>query len=159
MPDHLRWSGGLAAQAHVRFSVSGGTSRSHDHDFPEWFWIETGRMRHDCDGRVEDLAVGDLVLLHPRHCHRILPVDGPAQHVVCSVEPRLFGLITSRLRPQLGDWPWPQAGQAPARRRLGPRALARMRALLDLLPVRDRTPADAELLVAGTLRVMQDENA
>ncbi len=54
---------------------------------------------------------------------------------------------------------WPQAGQPPARRRLGPRALARMRALLDLLPVRDQTPADAELLMAGTLRVLHDAAA
>ncbi|MDA3960616.1 MAG: AraC family transcriptional regulator [Planctomycetota bacterium] len=155
--SRLRWSTGLAAQAWVRFSLSAGTDLEHDHDFPEWFWIESGRMRHDCDGHSEILSLGDLVLLHPRHRHRIVPLDGPASHAVCSVEPACFNRIAARHRDHL--WPWPLAGAGPVRRHLGPRALGRMRALFDLLPVRDQSPADAELAVTGTLRVLRDAPA
>ena len=159
MVAHLRWSHGLPSQAWVRFSIGSGTADEHDHDFPEWFWIESGRMRHRCDGAVEDLEVGDLVLLHPRHRHTILPLGGPASHVVLSVEPGLFQRYAQRHREAEPAWPWPTAGAGPVRRRLAPRALARMRALIELLPVRDQRPADAELALSGTLRILRDAPA
>lgn len=154
----LTWRTGLASQPWVRFSASPGTDEVHAHDFVEWFWVDAGRMRHEWDGRIQELGVGDVVLLHPGHRHRISAAAPGASHIVLSVEPALFRRIAARLRPQVPDWPFPDAHQPPTRRHLSPRALARLRSLVELLPLRDQTPADAELAVTATLRVLADGN-
>lgn len=155
--DHLRWRDGLASQPWVRFSVSNGGGAEHSHDFVEWFWVDSGRMRHRWDGQEEILEVGDVVLLHPRHRHGIVALEPGSAHVVVSVEPALFARVAARWRDHCVDWPFPAAHQPPTRRHLGTRALQRLRALVDLLPVRDQTPVDAELALAGTLRILGDQ--
>jgi AraC family transcriptional regulator, dual regulator of chb operon len=156
MQPHLAWATGLASQPWVRFSASAGSDVLHDHDFVEWFWVDAGRMRHECDGEVEELSVGSCVLLNPRHRHRITAIDAAANHIVMSVEPGLFRRVADRLKPHHPHWPFPAAHQAPTHRQLTPKAIARMHALIDLLPLVDQCPGDAELAITGTLRVLAD---
>ncbi len=159
MAVELSWRNGPSSQPWIRFSASPGSVQAHNHDFVEWFWIDAGRMRHEWSGHVTDLTVGDVVLLHPEHQHHIAPLTADASHVVMSVEPALFQRIAARLRPQVPDWPFPQRHQPPQFRHVQPRALARLRQLVDLLPVREQTPADAELAVTATLRILADAGA
>ena len=156
MVSVLSWRNGLASQPWIRFSASPGSVQPHAHDFVEWFWIDAGRMRHEWAGQVTELQVGDVMLLHPEHQHHIAPLTADASHIVMSVEPALFQCIAARLRPQVPDWPFPQRHQPPQRRHVSLRALARFRHVVELLPVREQTPADAELAVAATIRILAD---
>jgi len=79
MIEHKRWRD-LAepGQPHhlavIQF-LAGRPSRMHTHDFPEVFWLERGRGRHEINGQAKGIAAGDLVFIQPEDCHVLRAVD------------------------------------------------------------------------------------
>ena len=50
-------------------------TRIHTHDFPEIFWIESGRARHLINGCDKRLDPGDLIFVRAPDQHVLAPVD------------------------------------------------------------------------------------
>jgi len=62
----------------------------HTHDFPEIFWIETGRARHSINGCEKRLDPGDLVF-----------VRAPDRHVLAPYERSGFMLVNLAFSPKV----------------------------------------------------------
>jgi AraC family transcriptional regulator, dual regulator of chb operon len=60
--------------ARFRF-MPGRKALLHTHDFPEIFWIETGRARHVINGRDKRLDAGDLIFVRAPDRHVLVPAD------------------------------------------------------------------------------------
>ena len=48
----------------------------HDHDFFEFFLVESGNVVHRINGETEILRPGDLRLILPRDTHQLVPEKG-----------------------------------------------------------------------------------
>lgn len=59
---------GACAPGEARFRGA-RTYPLHTHDFPELFWVESGRGKHQINKRVMPLRRGTLVFIRPGHIH------------------------------------------------------------------------------------------
>lgn len=62
--------------------AAGAGARYHDHDFHEVFWVTAGAGQHRCNGRVEALAAGRLVLMRPRDRHGVQGTGSESVRIV-----------------------------------------------------------------------------
>jgi len=54
----------------------------HTHDFPEVFWIESGRAIHEINGVGKKLSSGDVVFIRPADRHQLLTADSEGFEMV-----------------------------------------------------------------------------
>lgn len=129
----LRIARFVSARAHwhvARGVYAGGTGPMglHTHDFPEVFWIETGRGTHLVNGAAQPLEAGDLVLIRPEDAHGFR--GGTGGLTMVNVAFRRHVLDELRQRYFTGPraaWPW-RGEELPASRRLEPAELERLSA-------------------------------
>jgi AraC family cel operon transcriptional repressor len=59
----------------VDWPRSPGEAALHTHNFWEVFWVTEGKAAHWINGQIEELQIGDLVLIRPSdiHCYRVAP--------------------------------------------------------------------------------------
>ena len=63
----------------------------HDHDFFEFFLVESGNVVHRINGETEILRPGDLRLILPRDTHQLVPEKGKEFSIYnCNIETMLF---------------------------------------------------------------------
>lgn len=130
------------------FYHPGDVSAAHDHDFAEAMWVEIGAVRHDSGRSVRLLTAGDLLLVRPRHHHRLSGVSDVIGVVVNVAVPaaalaglerryRCAGLWGAEVEPRvhrLGSEDLAAFGRQAEALRLGPDdILARDAFLLGLL--------------------------
>ena len=100
----------------------------HSHDFPELFWVESGRGVHWIHGEKRPLAPGMLVFILPKDVHTLGSLSGRDPMVICNL-----AFATSRWRTvqrrffKQGE-PWFRGGNPALREHaLGPRPLEFLR--------------------------------
>ncbi len=77
----------------------------HTHDFPEIFWIESGRARHRINGRDKRLDPGDLIFVRAPDRHVLVPVDGDGFMLVnLAFAPRVLADLLARHRTDLAGF-------------------------------------------------------
>lgn len=63
----------------------------HDHDFFEFFLVESGNVVHRINEETETLLPGDLRLILPRDTHQLVPEKGKEFSIYnCNIEKMLF---------------------------------------------------------------------
>jgi AraC family cel operon transcriptional repressor len=85
-PPRLHPSFGVQAglEAHYAFGSAEHAARVplHCHRFFEVVLVTDGSLRHDVNGRREELTQGSLVFIRPDDVHRLLPLEGVAGHFI-----------------------------------------------------------------------------
>lgn len=54
----------------------------HTHDYPEIFWIEQGRCRHEVNGTTDIVTEGEIVFIRPSDIHRLSAIGGKPFHLL-----------------------------------------------------------------------------
>jgi AraC family cel operon transcriptional repressor len=151
----LRWDRCDAHLPHIRVSrhrfAPDWRGEAHGHDFAEWFWVESGRLRHRCEGSEEELGTGDARFLPPGQEHGFACAD-EAVLVTVSVPQPAFALLRRRYGGAPG-WPWPARGVG--RLRLDADQLRRLGSALAELPGRGQEEVDREWFVATLMRFLR----
>ena len=76
----------------------------HTHDFPEIFWIETGRAHHSINGFEKRLDPGDLIFVRAPDQHVLAPVDrGGFMLVNLAFSPKVLADLLARHGNDLAD--------------------------------------------------------
>lgn len=155
VPDLLRWDRCDFHLPHIRVSrhgfAAGQEGEAHHHDFAEWFWLESGGLRHRCDGQEEELAAGDARFMPPGHGHGF-SCPSAAVLVTVSVPAPLFTALRRRHGSSPG-WPWPRRGVG--RHHLDRSQLAALAAAVAEVPGRGQELVDGEWFVATLVRVLR----
>ncbi len=121
--------------------------RRHTHDFPEVFWVESGRGIHRLNGAMQRLSAGTLVLIRPSDAHAFHCEKGQPFRVTNIAFPqRAWVAMRARYFPRRKElWDAPPAAR---RRVLSPSAMMDLRHLAEELASgrRDRAVLDRFLL-------------
>lgn len=117
--------------ASTQFSP-GGEVAVHGQDFPEVFWLDSGRGVHRVNGRTVRLTAGDLVVMRRSDRHGFAIQRGRSFSLVnVAFRQKSLDAIRRRYYPD-GDWPW--AGDAlPAQFHIGPAGIAHLARVADEL--------------------------
>ena len=89
--------------SHQTFGPMRANYPRHNHDFFEFFLVESGKVIHQINGFQEILRPGDLRFILPGDTHQLLPEKGK-KFTICMLSPVLFlqlsfsenGLFTRR---------------------------------------------------------------
>ncbi|MGB8356456.1 MAG: AraC family transcriptional regulator [Chthoniobacteraceae bacterium] len=87
--------------ARFRF-LPGRRASLHTHDFPEIFWVETGRARHSINGMDKNLDPGDLIFVRAADRHVLASVDAAGFMLVnLAFSPKVLADLLARHRRDL----------------------------------------------------------
>lgn len=155
IPPRLPWRRSAGADELLTISRvfyrPGDRYPEHRHEFPEFFWIEDGSLRHRFDGGERRMRLGDLALVHPERRHALEP--WPGQHCV---------LVNVTLHPDLlpgyceryGDGWW-HTDDRPWHHRLGGADLQAMQAWVESLGEERRSRIAVDAFVCDLLRRLE----
>ena len=151
----LRWARCDFHLPHIRVSrhafVAGQNVERHRHDFIEWFWIESGQVRHHGNGVDEELRAGDARFLGPDPVHGFVCL-AQATLVTVSIPLPMFTALRRRYAGSPG-WPWPRQGIGQQRlSRLQINALA---TAVAEVPGRGQDVVDGDWFVATMVRILR----
>jgi len=133
--------------------LDAGTSVSpHRHDFAEWLWVESGRLRHQQIGSGErELTRGDACFLAPGAGHCLTGLDG-AVMVTASMSASAWRRLRQR-HGSLASWPWAEPVV-----HLDDRQLGWMSGAVSDLPSIRQDACDADWFVSGMLRTLRQSD-
>jgi AraC family cel operon transcriptional repressor len=158
MTEHKRWRqlvgpGVLQHQAIIPFTLH-RTSRLHDHDFPEVFWLEKGRGRHHINGSILGLSAGDLVFVRPEDQHRLEAIDENGFTLInVAYDPRVRNELLKRHAKEVGPQFSPPT-KLPFRAVLGATPLRSLRAELVQLSAASGSRVALEHFLLGLHRLI-----
>ena len=126
----------------------------HDHDFYEWFHVESGEGTHLLEGRREPLTAGDIVFIHPEHQHGFT-ARNPAEFTILNVALRA-DIVTAFLDRNAGNcmagiW---EKSTLPKQFKLSKTKAPTYSRFCNDLANGGRTSLDAEWSLAGLFRLI-----
>lgn len=148
----------LTAGLHIARSVylPSTTGPLHGHDFAEICWVVSGRIRHATPSAQQDLVAGDVLLIEPKHRHRLEGVRGGGAVMNVAFPAPLLRALARRWGG--GGWPF-TGGAEPARYRLSDDAMAAiMRRSTELIATRSSGVDDGlvrDLLLGEIIRALR----
>jgi AraC family cel operon transcriptional repressor len=125
----------------------------HDHDFVEVFWVESGIVRHDINGRTLRVEPGTAVFIRASDLHRLLGEgegEGEARVCSCAVPQTMEASLRARYAAEVDPWPWGE-GPLPTALALPQDALSALAYEAETLVARGAPPIAVDRFLLGLL--------
>jgi AraC family cel operon transcriptional repressor len=123
--------------------------RWHDHDFVEVFWVESGTVRHDINGRTVNVEPGTAVFISAGDAHRVLG-EGEARVCSCAIPQATEASLRERYGGEVDPWPWGD-GPLPTALALPQDALSALAYEAETLAARGAPPITVDRFLLGLL--------